>query len=148
VTRIRKNALVVGTKNIPAPRPLDQRPEQRHICFSFKYLDVAINEKFRLCHCTYESYEKLFNRLKAISMMTLREFRTCDKDDGYRIHRISWDRTSEMNGFTCLNEQIRENEAWQFQLGRRKGRVHGLLIEEMFFIVWLDPRHQLYPMDQ
>jgi hypothetical protein len=25
------------------------------------------------------------------------------------------------------------------------GRVHGFLIDEIFYIVWLDPEHLLYP---
>jgi len=62
-----------------------------------------------------------------------------------RNHKIDFKETSEPNGFRQLPEQSRNNEAWQFQITKNvHGRVHGLLIAEIFFIVWLDPCHLLY----
>ncbi len=37
-------------------------------------------------------------------------------------------------------------DAWQFQIETNKyGRIHGIFIDDVFFIVWLDPNHRLYP---
>lgn len=146
--KIKASSLAKPAGKIPRPSPLDKKPDFRHIRFSFKYLDLVTNDKFGLHQLQEETVEKLLNRMKAISAMTLREFRTCDKDRAYRIHDIKWERTTEENGFTCLNEQLRDEEAWQFMLGLKKGRVHGLLIEETFFVVWLDPRHLLFLSDR
>ena len=34
---------------------------------------------------------------------------------------------------------------WQFALSANEhGRVHGFLIQNRFYIVWLDPEHELY----
>ncbi len=142
--KIRASSQTKPAGKIPLPKPLDLRPNDRHIRFSFKYLDLDTNEKFKLNQLQDETVENLLKRMKAISAMTLREFRTCDRDKAYRIHNIKWERTTEVNGFSCLNEQLRDEEAWQFMLGMKKGRVHGLLMEETFFVVWLDPRHKLF----
>ena len=45
-----------------------------------------------------------------------------------------------------LNEQLRGEDAWEFEITRNEhGRVHGLLLDETFYIVWIDPDHNLYP---
>ena len=59
---------------------------------------------------------------------------------------LDWNTTSEPNGFASLNQQLRGLEAWQFQITRNQhGRVRGFLLEDTFFIVWIDPDHHLYP---
>jgi hypothetical protein len=41
---------------------------------------------------------------------------------------------------------MREEEAWQFEItANEHGRVHGLLQDDTFFVVWIDPTHALYP---
>lgn len=76
--------------------------------------------------------------------MTVQEFRT-NKSKSVRIHQIDFADTSEKDGFTTLNEQLRDQEAWQFQLtANEHGRVHGILNGATFFVVWIDPGHQLY----
>ena len=47
--------------------------------------------------------------------------------------------------FLNANEQLRAEEAWQFEITRNAhGRVHGLLVGETFYVVWIDPDHLLY----
>ena len=55
------------------------------------------------------------------------------------------------NGFDeapCIDpDQQGQLEAWQFQVGDRctNWRVHGFMGDYIFYIVWVDPNHQLYP---
>lgn len=57
-----------------------------------------------------------------------------------------WQKTTEPDGYSELNEQLQGCEPWQFQLSANEhGRVHGILIDQVFYIVWLDPNHALYP---
>ena len=45
-----------------------------------------------------------------------------------------------------LNEELRATTAWQFQLSANEhGRVHGFFIGNIFYIIWLDQDHKLYP---
>ncbi|OWQ47286.1 hypothetical protein CDL60_12480 [Roseateles noduli] len=62
-----------------------------------------------------------------------------------RAHRHHWHETTEPQGFPRLSGEWDGHEAWQFQLSANKhGRVHGILVDEVFYIVWLDPEHRLY----
>lgn len=112
--------------------------------FSFKYLDFT-NPKFSCDDCADGYLEKLLVRLKDIGGFSTKRFRA-EQTSALRNHRITWDRSSEPQGFICLNEQLRQEESWQFGISANEyGRVHGFLIAETFYIVWLDPLHRLFP---
>jgi hypothetical protein len=64
-----------------------------------------------------------------------------------KVHPIKWEETSRPDGFTCLNEQMQECTALQFSItAHEHGRVLGLILGGVFYVVWLDPNHSLYPM--
>ena len=112
--------------------------------FSFKYLDLHGNPKFSLSHCEGDYLDKLLCRLRDISGLPIEDFRW-KRRDSVRSHPISWAETTEPEGFKHLNPQLREEEAWQFQITKDiHGRIHGLLLEDIFFVIWIDPRHKLY----
>ena len=80
-----------------------------------------------------------------MSSLSVRDFRT-NKSKALRAHRLRWEETSEPTGFAHLNPQLREQEAWQFEISvNEHGRVHGLLLDNTFFVVWIDPKHEMYP---
>jgi hypothetical protein len=109
-------------------------------------LDLLSNPKFSLDRCADGFLDKLLSRLRDVCQITVQEFRTSKNSKTLRAHTINWDETSEKEGFTCLNAQLRDNEPWQFALTANvHGRVHGFLIDSIFFVVWIDPDHQLYP---
>jgi hypothetical protein len=61
-----------------------------------------------------------------------------------RCHPIDWDDTTE-TCFGLVNEEQLVSQPYQFQLSSNEyGRVHGFFIENVFYIVWLDPDHLLY----
>lgn len=87
----------------------------------------------------------LFDRLRNVSNMTVSEFRS-NKHKALRAHMHDWPKTSEAQGYSHLNAQLRGCEPWQFCLTANEcGRVHGILIDEVFYVVWLDHNHALYP---
>jgi hypothetical protein len=113
--------------------------------FSFRHL--ADDDEFGAAHADAPSeyLGTLLERLKAVSGMTLSEFRS-NRDKALRAHTHSWSETSRSNGYAHLTQQLQDCEPWQFCLtANEHGRVHGLLIDEVFYIVWLDPTHALYP---
>ena len=115
------------------------------IRFSFRHLNFE-NEKFNV-----PAQERLANympqfleRLRDVSGMRLSEFRA-NKNRALRAHTHAWDDTTEPAGFAHLNEQLQSCEPWQFCLSvNEHGRVHGLLVDDVFYVVWLDPDHKLY----
>lgn len=112
------------------------------IRFSFKFLNIC--DKFHL-NVEIKYLHTLVERLKNISGMTLNEFKETGPNKSLRIHPLRWHETTEPKGFVHLPEQLRQCEPWQFQLtANAHGRIHGLLIDEIFYIVWFDPEHKLY----
>ena len=62
-----------------------------------------------------------------------------------RSHAIKWDDTSAPGGFAHLSEQMQACEPWQFAISANEyGRVHGILLDTVFYVVWFDPEHRLY----
>jgi hypothetical protein len=61
-----------------------------------------------------------------------------------RCHTIDWPDTSE-GAFGIPEEEQVVDTPYQFSLSSNEhGRVHGFFIGEVFYVVWLDPEHQLY----
>lgn len=113
--------------------------------FSFRHF--IHNDKFD--HNLSENHDEyitaLLGRLRDVSSFTIKEFRT-RKGPPLLAHQHDWAKTSEPEGYQHLTPQLQQCEPWQFCLTRNEhGRVHGILIDDIFYIVWLDPKHSLYP---
>jgi len=67
-----------------------------------------------------------------------------DHSPTLRAHKIIWGDTSEPNGFSHLPEEFQAKAGYQFSDGSKRGRIHGFILGEVFYIVWLDPTHALY----
>jgi hypothetical protein len=129
-----------GRGHIFAPR----LPQDAEIQFSFKLLDLYSNAKFGLHHCGDGYLEKLLVRLQDVCRMRANDLRGVPTKQ-VRNHLIKVSETSEPDGFKTLNEQLKDKEAWQFEITKSEhGRVHGILIDAVFYIVWVDPCHNLY----
>jgi len=86
-------------------------------------------------------------RIKDLSMKPVVELVRQRADRATRFHRIDWkdDWVSEC-GFGINGMPTLDDEAWQFAVSANQhGRVHGFLIYNLFYVVWLDPDHKLYP---
>lgn len=126
---------------IPPSTKLDTNIPLR---FSFKHLDLYSNAKFNVDLCERGYLEKFLVRLKDLCGLSVQEFRT-NKSSSLKAHRINWPDTKEVAGFSRLNEQLRDEEAWQFEITKNEhGRVHGILLEDTFYVIWVDPTHYLY----
>ena len=90
----------------------------------------------------------LLDRLKSLSSMRLSEF-VNNHNKALRIHVLKWEDTTEHDGFKHLNEQMQECQPFQFCVSANEyGRVHGVLVDSVFYIVWLDYGHALYAGNQ
>ncbi len=77
----------------------------------------------------------LLDCLKSVSNMTIPQL----KNSSHDFHPIDWDKTNTRKP----ENSIQCDEYWQFRLNKSKGRVIGFLIDGVFYIVWLDPHHNL-----
>lgn len=125
------------------PRNDDKVEDNPFILLSFKLLDLHGNPKFSTDHCADTYLAKLLNRLRDLNQTPLKEFRR--PGNSLRSHIIRFAETSEKVGFASLNEQLRDTEPWQFQISSNEhGRIHGILLAQTFYVVWIDPCHLLY----
>lgn len=117
--------------------------KQQGISFSFKYYQDR-HEKFSCSQKLVNYWLTLIDRLKALSALSTQEL-LVNRSSSLRFHPIKWEDTSE-NGFGLKDEEQLVDTPYQFSLSSNEhGRIHGFLINEVFYIVWLDPDHQLYP---
>jgi hypothetical protein len=117
------------------PRPL--------LKFSFRFFDASDAE---VCPPVFHDgyVQDLMDRLKALSAWTVQEF-VASRSSATRIHPIEWRDTARPRGF-ALPEQLSAYLSYQFAISANKrGRVHGLLIDDTFYVVWLDQDHKVYP---
>ncbi len=112
--------------------------------FSFVHFDRE-HEAFNCGGTKVGWFLDLLETIKHISNLTRIEFEYHQRQH-YQVHRHDWSKTSYK--FDCLPpdlmEQI-EDECYQFRLSTGSGRVHGFFIENTFYVVWLDPHHNMNP---
>jgi hypothetical protein len=112
--------------------------------FSFKFFDSTDD---KMCPGDFRKgyTQVLMERLKSLSSWKVKEF-VSKPDKSIRNHQHDWPKTSRPDGFPNLNEQFSSYPGWQFCLtSNEHGRVHGILVDDTFHIIWLDHDHNLYP---
>lgn len=40
---------------------------------------------------------------------------------------------------------VNVEDMWQIRISKSKGGVHGVFSENVFYVIWFDPQHNLYP---
>ena len=115
----------------------------KHLVFSFKYYDCT-NPNFGPSHAKDGYLKSLLERFRDLCQLPLAEFMQYHK--AVRSHSIVFAETSEPDGFAHIrNTALWENTARQFEVSKSQhGRVHGFMIDPVFFVVWIDPDHKLY----
>lgn len=138
-SKIRETKLPLETERI---RPSETDGTQS---VSFNFRRLKQNEgKF-----IYEQQEgnyfcTLLERLKNISLMTRMEM-THKNAKSLRCHHVDFTNVQvSENTFGILGEDV-DQDAYQFSItSNEHGRVCGYFVEHIFFVVWLDPDHELY----
>ena len=123
-------------KRIPVEIP-------KGISFYFRYLQND-NQKFTVQNRDARYFESFLMRLRDLSTLTFAEIIN-NRSKSLRCHLIDWEDITEPNGFGIPNEEQIVNSPYQFQISSNEhGRVHGFFLDNIFYIVWLDPNHNLY----
>jgi hypothetical protein len=124
------------------PIPVATQPNDEKIVFSFELLDS--NEYFNIdCTCSNWSTD-LMNMMQSISSVTRKRFKTdiSFRRGTYRIHK------HDVKPPVPFPVNVNFEEVEQIRLGASKGGIHGFLAENVFYVVWLDPLHNMYPDDR
>jgi len=113
----------------------------KYLSFSFKYL--VSNEKFPTSLEDHGYLPTLMQRLVDVCNMKRIEL-IQNGSQTLRCHKIKWVDVTEDN-FGLANEDQLVSKPYQFQItANAYGRIHGFFINEVFYIRWLDPKHNLY----
>jgi hypothetical protein len=119
------------------------RPLDGLISFSFKYLSAPSKFTWKDQDTAY--YTHVIDRLTGLSSLRQSDLFS-DRSNSLRAHPINWSesRVTE-NGFGIPNGDEYDESAYQFTISEHEhGRVHGFVIDTVFYVVWLDPEHALY----
>ncbi|OZB90045.1 hypothetical protein [Paenibacillus sp. XY044] len=115
------------------------------IVFSWRYFDGK-HEAFNCGNADKSWFMDLMEVMKNVSNMSLNEYMQCKP---LRVHSHDWSKvTYKYDHLTAEQVKQIENDTTQFSISQAKGRVHGFLIENLLFVVWFDPDHNLYPGDR
>ena len=151
----KKSKLKISNPPSDLIKPTEVKNNDTPIKFSFVNLDLN-NKKYSMNaigdnKTKSKFYDNLISKLQEYS--TYKNFKKHIRNDGtYRdinhIHPIDWnDEQIREKGFTNMRldemEQIKE-DCWQLGINSTTFRIHGYFIDNVFYVVWLDPLHNLY----
>lgn len=116
--------------------------------FSFKLFDREC-DKYNCGGTRNEWFIGLLEKMKNISDLELVDFLDSRRQKNMYIHTNDFSKEEHHCNYSQeLKEQLKENPFFQIGLTKASGRIHGFLIENTFFILWLDPHHQLHAMER
>lgn len=109
------------------------------LIFSFRFLDRE-TEAFNLGKVCSEWFISLLEVLKEISILSWVQLRQMETH--YHVHPQDWKKTNYKYELFDKKTML-QLECVQFGLNKSKGRVHGFRIDNVFYIYWLDPFHNM-----
>jgi hypothetical protein len=86
--------------------------------FNYPERNDLSNPKFTVKHRKGKYLTKLVERLRDVSCLKIKEEFVCNPSRSLRAHKIGWNHTTEKGGFSKLNEQLRDLDAFQFEVSQ------------------------------
>ena len=136
---------------IPKPRkqtgtsiPTVQRTFQTSantVVFSFEAYDKT--EYFNLDGTCQNWAAELVDMMQDVSTHTVVEL-TSGKFSKYRVH----DHRKVQKCPSPLPNGVALKDMYQIRISKSKGGIHGVFRENTFYVIWLDPLHNMYPDDR
>lgn len=124
-----------------APINIADDIRKQKVLFSFESLER--NEYFNLDGTCANWSSDLFDTMQKVSRIPVKEIyagQYSGKNSPFRIHR------HENATPPCkVPENISLEDLWQIRISLSKGGIHGMFIDNVFYVMWLDPQHNLYP---
>ena len=113
------------------------KAEPEKLSFSFESLERT--EFFNLDGTCANWSSDLFDMLKAVSCLTKQELLS-GKHRTFRAH--NHEKANPPNRFPS---GVSKTDCYQIRIGKSKSGIHGVFYENVFFVIWLDPLHNMYP---
>lgn len=139
----RKGVSPVTQEGITALR---ERANER-IVFSFQLLNRS-HQAFNLGGKNVDWFLGFIDSLKDLSILTRQQLKN-ELSKYYRSHGHDFTQLKYSYEDEGIDEEfIAQAEVLQYSLGKSKGRIHGLLLGNRFYVIWIDANHNLYPSDK
>ncbi len=117
--------------------PKESIPKSPGIVFSFEALEF--NKYFNLDMTCPNWSSDLFKML--INVSTVPKIRLLQGELGtYRVHNHS-----NANPPCELPRNVSLKDFYQIRISKTKGGIHGVFVDNIFYIMWVDPLHNMYP---
>ena len=140
-----KNSIIPKpTKQICSNIPTAQKTFQvsdNTVVFSFEAYDKT--EYFSLDGTCQNWAAELIDMMQDVSTHTVAEL-TSGKYSKYRVH----DHRSVKKCPSQLPKGVALKDMYQIRISKSKGAIHGVFRENIFYVIWLDPLHNMYPDDK
>lgn len=134
MNRIPKATISSTTSKIARPKFL---PEPDSLTFSFAALERT--EYFNLDGTCQNWASDLFDMLKNVSGVPQKTLLR----NGYRTYRVH--NHANATPPCDLPEGVSLKDCYQIRISTSKGGIHGVFYENTFYVIWLDPLHNMYP---
>ncbi len=131
--------VVPDEKKIPFGEVAIGRDEK--ILFSFESIERT--EFFNLDGTCANWSSDLFDALKNASEIRISDVyagKYSGKHSTLRIHQHR-----DVKKPCSIPQNVKIDDMWQIRISKSKGGIHGVFVENVFFVVWFDPHHNLYP---
>lgn len=119
-----------------------------HLVFSFEFFRKI--EYFDLGDCANQWFVSLLDAINRYSTMSINDIR--GNKTPLRFHKIDWDNKNIPIRFKDLtwlpnNKQllVSPDEIYQLSISTGTGRIVGFSIDRVFYVVLLDPKHNIQP---
>lgn len=127
--------------------PEKKQRTQEELTFSFRFFERK-HSLFNLGGIEDNWFIDLFIFLENISKLRWIEVTTTHKSI-YDPHDYSGKCNADINDIlkAHFKENFNQFDCFQIRLSKGKGRVHGFLVGNVYYIIWLDPNHNMYDSD-
>lgn len=133
-------AKVKGESRI-APNNIIVENKHKKVLFSFEAIEK--NEYFNLDGTCQNWAADLFDTMQKVSGIELKDIYSGNysgKTSPFRIHRHE-----DAKPPCKIPSNISLEDMWQIRISINKGGIHGVFSDNVFYVIWFDPQHNLYP---
>mgnify|MGYP004477526243 FL=1 len=123
------------------PKNIEIENKHEKVLFSFE--SVEKNEYFNLDGTCQNWAADLFDTMQKVSRIALKDIyagKYSGKTSPFRIHRHE-----DAKPPCKLPSNILLEDMWQIRISISKGGIHGIFFDNIFYVIWFDPQHNLYP---
>lgn len=123
------------------PSNVQEQEKNKKVLFSFE--SVEKNEYFNLDGTCQNWSADLFDTMQKVSQINIKEIyagKYSGKNSTLRIHQHG-----KAKAPCEMPKNVSLEDMWQIRISVSKGGIHGIFSDNIFYVIWFDPQHNLYP---